>query len=99
MSYSFSVRGATVALAVAAIAPKFDEVVSCQPAHAKDRDAAVAAGTAIAALVSEPGDGQEVSISVSGWLHWSVPVAAGEAPDEFTGASLAVQANLVAKTE
>jgi hypothetical protein len=99
MSYSFNVRGATVALAVATIAPKFDEVVSSQPVHAKDRDAAVAAGTALAGLVSEPGEGQEVSISVNGSLQWSVAVGVGEVPDEFTGASLSVQAGLVAKTE
>lgn len=99
MSYSFNVRGATVALAVAAIGPKFDEVVSSQPVHAKDRDAAVTGATALAALVSEPAEGQEVSINVSGWLQWQATDTVGEIPEEFTGASLNIQASLVTKTE
>ncbi|WP_066827605.1 hypothetical protein [Sphingomonas mali] len=95
MSYGFSVRGATVALALAAVGPKFDEVVASQPVHAKDRDVAIATATAIADLVGEPDEGQEVSITVGGWLQWQVAVAAGEVPDAFTGASVSASASIV----
>lgn len=99
MSYGFSVRGATVALAAAAVASKFDEVVATQPVHAKDREGAIAAATTFAGLISEPGEGQEVMISVSGSVGWQVPVEAGEIPAELTTAGVSVSATIVAKTE
>jgi alkanesulfonate monooxygenase SsuD/methylene tetrahydromethanopterin reductase-like flavin-dependent oxidoreductase (luciferase family) len=97
MSYGFNVRAATVAAAVAAIGPEFDKVVSSHPVHAADREAAVAAATAIAALVSDAPEGQEVSISVSGWLQWSQVPAEGEAPSIFTGASVTASVTTVTK--
>jgi hypothetical protein len=100
MSYSFNVRVASVALAAAAIASKFDEVVTPhQPVHANDRDAAIAAATSMTSFLAEPAEGEEISISVSGWLQWRAGDGMQEAGHEFTGASVNVQASIVAKTE
>ncbi len=99
MSYSFNVHVASVALAAAAIASKFDEVVSNQPVHANDREAAVATSAAVTSLLADPADGQEISISVSGWLQWRDGDGTQEDGHEFTGASLSVQVSIVAKAE
>lgn len=97
MSYSFNVRAATLAAAVTAVSAKFDEVVSAQPVHANDRDAAVAAATALTGLCVEPGENEEVSVSVSGWLQWRAGDGAAE-PHEFIGGNVSVQASIVVKS-
>lgn len=99
MSYSFNLRVATIAAVAAAVATKFDEVVATQPVHAKDREVAIATATSVAGLVGEPGENQEVSVSVNGWVQWHGALAAGEVPDELTGASVSVTVGIVPKTE
>lgn len=67
MSYSFSLRAASVALLCAAAASKFDdEVIATQPVHKADRDAALANLKTHADLVGEPPEGQELSASMHG---------------------------------
>lgn len=94
MSYGFNFRAATKADAVAALAPKFDEVVAAQPVHAADRDIAIGAATAFINTLAEPGDGEEVSVSVSGSLQWRVAVEAGAVPESFSGANVSVSASI-----
>lgn len=98
MSYSFNIRVASAVLAATAIASKFDEVVASQPVHEKDREVAIATAGAIVGLIGEPAEGQEISISVSGWLQWQ-HIEGQAAPESFTGCSLTVSASIVAKTE
>ena len=65
MSYSFNVRAATVALAMAAISTKLDEVVASQPVHEADKDQALAAAETFLALVPAKED-HDYSVSVNG---------------------------------
>lgn len=99
MSYGFNIRAATAAAAIAALPAKFDEVVAAQPIHERDRDAAVAAATSVIGLIGEPQDGQEISLSVSGYVQWQVPMIDGKVDGPLTGASVSANAILVAKTE
>lgn len=95
MSYSFNVRGATKALALAAIAAKLDETVAAQPIHAADRQAAEETAKTFVAMLGEPADGQEVSVSVNGYAS-----RYGVEPDApFTGVGISVTAGFMAKTE
>lgn len=66
MSYSFSLKAATKAAAAAAAAAKFDEMLTTQPVHKADRAAALANLQAHLDLVREPGDTDEVSVSMHG---------------------------------
>jgi hypothetical protein len=71
MSYSFSVRGANVAAALAAAAVEFQKVVDQQPIHAHDADAARKVREEVAAAL--PGDvpeGQDVYLSCGGSVSW-----------------------------
>jgi len=69
MSYSFTVRAATVAAAVALVSAEFDKVVEQQPIHAKDRDPAIAAAKAFAKILVEDPN-KDVVIGVNGSLSW-----------------------------
>jgi hypothetical protein len=93
MSYSFNVRGASRAVAVAAAMAELDKVVVQQPAHAHDRDAAMATITAFAALVPEPEEGNALSLNVSGYVSYSTG-ANGE-PTTYSGAHVSVSAAIV----
>ena len=66
MSYSFNVRAADKAAARAAVAAELDKVVEAQPLHSIDRIHAEAAADAFLDLIGDPGEGQEVSVSVNG---------------------------------
>lgn len=88
MSYSFNFRAATVALASAAIAARLDEVVATQPIHEADRAQAEAAANAFVGTLGEPAEGQELAVSVCGWVS--------KTNDTLTGASVTVTANHVA---
>lgn len=70
MSYSISVRAASIAAALAALATKFDEdVVAKQPIHAQDRTMALGVAHAVAAKAVEPKEGHEVVISLWGSIY------------------------------
>jgi hypothetical protein len=100
MSYSVGARGATKALALVALAAAFDEkVLPGQPMHAHDRDAHLASVERQLQLLPEPGDHQDVSVSMNGHLSWSHPVAIGEVPpaESFTSAGFGCSVSLVVK--
>jgi len=64
MSYSFSVRAATKAQALAAVTDKFAEVVLAQPVHAGDQQQALGCATVFIDLLMD--DGQDVLVSMNG---------------------------------
>lgn len=68
MSYSFSVRAASVAALVAAASVEFDRIVASQAPHAKDRPAALATIEGIANVITAPADGADYQATVSGSL-------------------------------
>lgn len=90
MSYSFSAKGVTKDAAKDAAAAEFDKVVESQPVHAADRDAALATVGAMIDAVVDPAEGEEVRVSVSGYLSWRTE-------GEFITASVSAQAGVVAK--
>lgn len=92
MSYVFSVRAATAALAMAAVAAKFDEVVTSQPIHAADREQAQAAAEAFIGLVPLP-EGREYTVSVSGSV--GKVYFDGEYGDDLGNASVSVNVSTV----
>ena len=92
MSYSFSVSAATKADAKQKIAEAFDSVVTNQPPHAVDRDAAVTAGGAFVDMLEDPADGQEIHVSMHGSMGWR-----HDAPETFTSAGVGISATVRAK--
>ena len=95
MSYSFNVRGATAALALAAVAAKLEEVAAQQQSHVVDKAQALAAATAFVELLPTPIDGaEEISVSISGSVGWR-----GTWGDDhrLTHAAVSVSAGFIAK--
>lgn len=88
MSYSFSAKGATKAAAKAAVAAEFDKVIASQPVHAADKAAAIATAEAMIDVTREPAEGEEVRVSVSGYLQWQGQMDEGQ----FIGANVNVGA-------
>lgn len=70
MSYSFQVRAATKALALAAVAAQLDAVVNGQSVHAKDRAQAMAAAEAFVGVLEDNPD-KDVDVSMHGSVSWS----------------------------
>ncbi len=91
MSYSFNVRAADKAGARAAVAAELDKVVAQQPIHAADRAQAAAAVDAFLDLIGDPGEGQEVSVSVNGSVS-------RYDSDSLTSASVGVNVCILTKT-
>jgi len=69
MSYSFSIRAATKAAAIAAAAVKLDEVVAQQPIHKVDRDQALAAVEAFVNILPDD-EAKDVAVIVNGSVGW-----------------------------
>ena len=88
MSYSFSVQASDKASAIQAVSASFDEVVTSQPVHAVDKEAAVASATAYINLLADPSDTEVVDVQVNGWLSW---VSDGV----YSGASVGVTARII----
>ena len=78
MSYSFNASGPTKTDAILDADAKFDKVVHDMPVHAKDKDLVLAHMRNVANAVSEPGDDEIVSISMSGYMSVSTPTAGAE---------------------
>lgn len=98
MSYAFTVRAATKAEAKEKVAAEFDRVVSTQPAHVRDRVAALAAADAFIDLLADDGT-KDVSIGVNGSVGWYVALEPGqEAALPLTAASVSVSAHLALRT-
>lgn len=90
MSYSFSVKAASKAEALAKVDAELNKVVAGQPMHAADSAQASAAATAFVAILQEPSETQVVCVSVNGSLSWD-----GNAV--VTSASVGVYASLLVK--
>lgn len=75
MSYSLSLRAASILALAAAAAAALDNVIEAQPAHARDKDAALANLDAHAKLVGEPAEGEELIVSMHGSISVSNPTA------------------------
>lgn len=95
MSYSFNVRGATVALALAAASTAFAKVVQDQPAHAADMEPALGTASVFADLLT-PDESKDVAISMNGYLNWKSTQTPDHTP-EFCGASVTVSVNQVTR--
>ena len=95
MSYSFSVRGATVALALAAASDAFAKVVESQPVHAADMEPSLGAASVFAELL-KPDESKDVVISMNGYLSWHHTQTPEQSP-EFTGVSVTVSVNHIAR--
>lgn len=71
MSYSIVVKAATKADARSAVEATFnDEVVSCQPAHARDKAAMLANVDAALGLLGDDAT-KDVEVCVTGYLTWN----------------------------
>lgn len=87
MSYSFSVTAPSKAEAKEKIAAEFDKILASQPVHAADRASAQAAAEAFVDVLSGPADGEEIAVTVNGYVSL-------RAEGEFTGASVGVTASV-----
>lgn len=102
MSYSFSVKGATKALAAEAVAKGLAAVVASQPVHKQDESQAFgAAELAMEALPDDPS--KDISISLSGSLSWSGNSDDGAwsdnpAKENITACSISVSVSLVPRS-
>lgn len=67
MSYSFSLRAGSKALAKAAVAAKLDEAISFQKCHERDRAQALATADAFIDLLPDD-ESKDVAVSMSGSL-------------------------------
>lgn len=92
MSYSFSIKAASKAEALVAVAAEFDKVVASQEVHKADKDLAMKHAEAVVGFL--PDDPvREVAVSCNGYLSWS----ALPAEQHFGGVSVACSASLVEK--
>jgi hypothetical protein len=84
MSYSFSMVAKSKAEAIEKVKAEFDGIVLSQPSHGTDRDAAESAVTALIAVLTEVGENEKLTVSVSGSLGW-------RAEGVFTSSNLSIQ--------
>jgi hypothetical protein len=97
LSYSFSKTGATKAIVLALVKHELENVVAQQPIHSADQAQAMAVAEAFIEIIPDPNENQDVAISLNGSVSW---ISGGTAqPDVVTGASVGVNAYLVAKKE
>lgn len=69
MSYSFQVKAPTKAAAKEAVASKFDEIVSQQPIHSRDRAVVIANASCVIDLLADD-DSKDVLVSCNGYVSW-----------------------------
>jgi hypothetical protein len=94
MSYSFSAKGATAALARAAAEAEIDKILGYQPVHAKDKEAILANIDAVTSLLAEDAN-KDVQINCNGYLCWSGVV---DGHETFTSAAINCYASVVDRT-
>lgn len=94
MSYSFHVKAATKAAAIAAVAAKLDEIAVQQPVHEADKVQALAAAESFVRILADD-DEKNVCVNVSGSVSY-VHVEAGQ-PQITTSADVSVSAGLLAR--
>ena len=90
MSYSFLISAGAKAEAVAKVEAELAKVVSTQPSHEADRQAARNAAEAFIGVLAEPSDTECVVVSVSGSLSW-------REEGRFINAAVSINANLQTK--
>lgn len=90
MSYSFDFAVGTKDEAKARAASELDNVVNGQPAHAKDRQAALAAASAVIDLLIDDGS-MDIRVSMHGSVGWRMNLADGD-QYPLTQASVGVNA-------
>lgn len=78
MSYSFNVKAPTKAAAKEAVAAKFDEVVTSQAVHARDRAAVLANAGAVIDLLAD-NDSKDIVVSCNGYVSWMSGASAEDA--------------------
>jgi hypothetical protein len=90
MSYSFSVKAANKTEAKKMVADQMQGVVNNQPVHKADADAAIAAAGAFIDILGEPNEGDEINVSVNGYLSWHGDMSNAD----FIGANVNVSASV-----
>lgn len=93
MSYSFTVRAASKALAKQAVAAKLAEVAHQQACHERDKAQAQAAADAFVDLLSDQ-PGKDVVVNMSGYLSG---VWQGSDVESISSANLQVSASLAGR--
>lgn len=88
MSFSFTARGATVALA--AVSAEMAKVVEVQPIHKHDAEAVQKTAEAYAALLPED-EGRDVVIACHGYVEYQ----GTDAEPQFVGVNVGVNARLI----
>lgn len=94
MSYSFYVTADTKEDATRQIRDQFDAVVVSQPSHAADKESAVVAAQTLVRLLADPGESDEIFVSMNGSLGWR-----HDAPDEFLHANVNINTSLRTKSK
>lgn len=98
MSYSFTVRAATVTAALAACVAELDKVVEQQPIHEADRAGAEEAIKGmLGALATTPGENEEVLVAVNGYVSWKGSLGSEDNPAVVTSANVTVGASIAVK--
>ena len=95
MSYSFSVRGATIAQVMEKVTAELDKVVVAQPIHSADRAQAQSSVEAFLSVLPTNIDNREFYVSVSGSVGWGGKL--GSVDQVLTSAGVSVSASLIAK--
>ena len=90
MRFSFNVRGATVALALAAVAAEMAKVVEAQPIHKHAAEPVQKTAELYAGLLPEDAE-RDVVISGNGWLGWN----GSDAAPEFTQVNIGVNVRYI----
>lgn len=85
MSYMFHFAARSRAEAKQRLSTELDRVAEQQPVHRNDRDQAQAAAEAMLSVVPEPGENNQLAISVSGSISWR----SGD-DEDISGASITV---------
>jgi len=95
MSYSIGVLASSKVEARAAAEEKFNStVIATQPVHMHDKAAALANVDQALALVSEPAEGQEISVSMHGYMSF---VGSHDQPERITNVAVSTTVSLVNK--
>ena len=92
MSFSFTVRGATAALALAAVAAEMAKVVEAQPVHKHDTEAVQKTAEAYVGLLPED-ESRDVVVACHGYVEYHNT----DAEPYFVGVNVGVSARLLAK--
>lgn len=90
MSYSFNVKASSKDDAIVQVEEQLHRVETSQPAHAKDKTAALAAAASFINLLGDVPSGHVIHVSMSGSVGWK-----HDDPDfELTSAGVNVSARI-----